>query len=492
MLLLLQDLFVLSFCFMTPPLLMPKLRSNLAMPCKEGHASSIKLAMVAPGQQKVQVRSWEQSWLQLVDWAEKEKIKWSGFKVDDVGGYRGAIATRSLKEEDVIVVSPRESTLLVQEHDECPFPPDFLDPQYWDEIHEYWNLRMALRLIYEKRRGEESKWYQYIQILPTNFDVPLLFSQDELKELQDPLFIHEVEIEQKYFEYERRRMADFMPLPPSKEELGWALACAGSRTFTADFGDGRPVGQCMCPIADMVNHEDEAEPAFRWNPEEECFELFAPRSRQRGEEICISYGDVNGKHLLHYYGFLPFKNKHEHFVVTEDEILETVKETLGEEDETKLKDVKQHALKLLVNEQVSSMKLPLAHLEETSLLLDDTRQSGHEFRVPPSSSPLLPDLRIFLNLLAVDSQEAKVGALQLARLLQDGDFLSPSHRSRSLKIFRRVIEKKMSAMATTMEEDEEILKQTETSQDKERLRLCVRYRLSLKQMLQNSLSFVQD
>ena len=37
----------------------------------------------------------------------------------------------------------------------------------------------------------------------------------------------------------------------TQEEIFWGLSCAGSRTFTADFGEG-PAAEAMCPIADMV------------------------------------------------------------------------------------------------------------------------------------------------------------------------------------------------------------------------------------------------
>ena len=40
----------------------------------------------------------------------------------------------------------------------CPLPTDFVDARYWDEMQGYWNVRMALRLLYEKRLGAASSW----------------------------------------------------------------------------------------------------------------------------------------------------------------------------------------------------------------------------------------------------------------------------------------------------------------------------------------------
>jgi hypothetical protein len=82
----------------------------------------------------------------------------------------------------------------------------------------------------------------------------------------------------------------------------------------------------MCPIADMVNHNEASAPAFRWNEEEEVFELFSPVSVPRGGEVSISYGEVNNAHLLHYYGFIPGSNVFNSVPITEHEIQAAARE----------------------------------------------------------------------------------------------------------------------------------------------------------------------
>jgi hypothetical protein len=58
-------------------------------------------------------------------------------------------------------------------------------------------------------------------------------------------------VERSFFGFEADRLRRHMPNPVDKDEVFWGLSCAGSRTFTADFGAG-PAAEAMCPIADMV------------------------------------------------------------------------------------------------------------------------------------------------------------------------------------------------------------------------------------------------
>ena len=266
------------------------------------------------------------AWTALESWARQSGLSYSGWKVGEINGIRGAVATKSLKAGDILVTAPKASVLMVRAGDQCPLPPDFINAQYWDEVADYWNIRMALRLLYEKRLGETSWWKAYLDVLPRSFSTPLNWAEEELEELQFAPLIQELSSENAYFKSQAQRMQRFLAQPVSLEEVFWALSCAGSRTFTADFDDGGPTAEAMCPIADMVNHNEASAPAFRWNEEEEVFELFSPVSVPRGGEVSISYGEVNNAHLLHYYGFIPGSNVFNSVPITEHEIQAAARE----------------------------------------------------------------------------------------------------------------------------------------------------------------------
>jgi len=74
-----------------------------------------------------------------------------------------------------------------------------------------------------------------------------------VQELQFAPLVNELLVEKAFFSSEARRMQQFLAQPIPQELFFWALSCAGSRTFTADFNDGGPTAEAMCPIADMVS-----------------------------------------------------------------------------------------------------------------------------------------------------------------------------------------------------------------------------------------------
>jgi len=46
-------------------------------------------------------------------------------------------------------------------------------------------------MLYEYLQGESSRWKPYIDILPTTFDTPIFWTEDELKELDDTILTTE-------------------------------------------------------------------------------------------------------------------------------------------------------------------------------------------------------------------------------------------------------------------------------------------------------------
>jgi hypothetical protein len=106
----------------------------------------------------------------------------------------GAVATQDIEAGHVLVKAPLDSVLMVSEADSCPLPEDFIDPKYWDGISEYWNLRMALRLLYEKRLGADSSWKAYLDVMPTSFTTPLNWSDEEVAQLQFLPFVDELQV----------------------------------------------------------------------------------------------------------------------------------------------------------------------------------------------------------------------------------------------------------------------------------------------------------
>mmetsp|Transcript_42417 Transcript_42417/g.85825 ORF Transcript_42417/g.85825 Transcript_42417/m.85825 type:complete len:198 (+) Transcript_42417:36-629(+) len=68
-----------------------------------------------------------------------------------------------------------------------------------EEIPEsLWALRLGLRLLAERARGPASPWHAYVDTLPHQVDVPMFFAQNEVKALQYPPLVHQVNMRGRF------------------------------------------------------------------------------------------------------------------------------------------------------------------------------------------------------------------------------------------------------------------------------------------------------
>jgi hypothetical protein len=60
----------------------------------------------------------------------------------------------------------------------------------WQELP--WYGQLALTLLNEQRQGAASKWSDYIKQLPSAVDVPVLWKEPEVQQLQCTYFVEQV------------------------------------------------------------------------------------------------------------------------------------------------------------------------------------------------------------------------------------------------------------------------------------------------------------
>mmetsp|Transcript_42867 Transcript_42867/g.67220 ORF Transcript_42867/g.67220 Transcript_42867/m.67220 type:complete len:382 (-) Transcript_42867:50-1195(-) len=359
-------------------------------------------------------------------------------------------------------------------------------------MYDYWNVRMALMLIYHKRQGKKSDFAPYLEVMPESYGNPLNWTKAELQELQWAPFIEEVQVEQEFFKNEMIKLQEYMKEPPTEQELLWALMCTGSRTFTADFGGEGENGECMCAVADMVNHHEDAEPAFRWNPNPGVFELFSPLAKEKGEEVCISYGDVNNEHLLHYYGFVPETNKHEHIIVNERELLLAAREKL--EVAPGCEGRKFSVLRYLMDSTAMGLSLPMQTMASSSLIFEgedidfeEDGSVGYEFNIWGDGN-FEEILLMYARALVLTEDDLEIGPLEMAKKLQGNEQISQANEIDCRRLLEVVLQDQLEQMSSTsLEEDRALLKRIENGENvadgRPNLFMALRYRSSRKQLL---------
>ncbi|KLO09098.1 SET domain-containing protein [Schizopora paradoxa] len=94
---------------------------------------------------------------------------------------RGAIALKDLPEDHTLFSIPRILTLSTRTCD----LPRLIGEETWkrSQLNKGWS-GVILCMMWEESRGDNSKWSAYLRELPTTFDTPSFWSEDDLKELQ--------------------------------------------------------------------------------------------------------------------------------------------------------------------------------------------------------------------------------------------------------------------------------------------------------------------
>ena len=237
---------------------------------------------------------------------------------------RGLVTTEDVDGGEVLITLPATMQFgIEQARDECGELLDGLPGSLW-------NARLGLALCFEKRRAAQSPFAPYIDELPHDLSCALapgyggngmsaaldawpptgarVFGmRDSLRALHARL---------------SRRAADLGADAPSKEELCWATAIAGSRAYRvrgAPGDKGRSGGDMarLLPIIDLANYGvgERANAELRNAPkdgedgassDELAVALYARRPIKAGTELFIDYGSgeaLTNERLLLEYGF---------------------------------------------------------------------------------------------------------------------------------------------------------------------------------------------
>eukprot|EP00425_Heterocapsa_triquetra_P025149 CAMPEP_0195120666 /NCGR_PEP_ID=MMETSP0448-20130528/122351_1 /TAXON_ID=66468 /ORGANISM="Heterocapsa triquestra, Strain CCMP 448" /LENGTH=441 /DNA_ID=CAMNT_0040158103 /DNA_START=1 /DNA_END=1323 /DNA_ORIENTATION=- len=197
--------------------------------------------------------------------------------------------------------------------------------EYWRKRREEWrvdegktldSLMLALCLLDEPAKGEESSWAPWIAVLPQgDSSAPLAMPSSELAECLDG---SGGEVREAAARWQGTCKADYLLLVRELEAMRrfsldafhrWRLL-VGSRThglrllpsINAESADGG--AGALVPFADMLNHRREGQTAhWRYDVKAQAFLVQASASGiPVGEEVTVSYGVGSDEELFLFYG----------------------------------------------------------------------------------------------------------------------------------------------------------------------------------------------
>ncbi|KAL6755314.1 hypothetical protein V8C86DRAFT_2679007 [Haematococcus lacustris] len=282
---------------------------------------------------------------------ESSKLRPATFK-----GLRGmAAAEGGIKADDLIISIPRLASITLAPGARCPCPA-FVAPDYWRA--QPWFVQMGIMLLHEQRLGEASRLSRYIEQLPRSFDAPVLWTPQQLQQLQCPHTIQQVQLQQQEWAGLHRQLLASGLQPGqatvTSEQFLWALCAVRSRTFSGPYiGSSladrlrlaalvgglsvanvvlgladvqrtlsaalavllfnllyelilsRSLKQhALCPLVDFINHSSASKSEVSLDYFSDRYSVQAGRDYSMGEEVFISYGgNQTNDSLLQYYGF---------------------------------------------------------------------------------------------------------------------------------------------------------------------------------------------
>ncbi|XP_074336067.1 ribulose-1,5 bisphosphate carboxylase/oxygenase large subunit N-methyltransferase, chloroplastic [Apium graveolens] len=320
---------------------------------------------------------------------------------------------------------------------------------------------VALFLVREKLRGDESWWRKYINVLPEFTDSTIFWSEEELYEIQGTQLLSTTVGAKDYVKSEFLRVEEEIILPNQKlfpfsitvEDFLWAFGILRSRAFSRLRGQNL----VLIPLADLINHsasittEDyayEIKGAGLFS-RDLIFSLRSPVPVKAGEQVLIQY-DLNKSNaeLALDYGFIESRS---------DRVTYTLNLDIAESDEN------------------FGDKLDIAETNgmNTTAYFDITLDQ-----------PLPKEMLPYLRLVALGGTDAFLLESIFRNSVWDHLQLPVSRANEEVicQVVRNACKSALAGYNTTLEEDQKLKKEGNLSQ---RLQIAVGIRAGEKKVLQH-------
>jgi len=271
--------------------------------------------------------------------------------------------------------------------------------------------------------------------------------------------------------WEKRKfemLSSIMTEPPTLEQFRWALDCVQSRSFALDTLQGAKC-VCLCPMADLFNHDPAAPASLDFSPERAHFQLRTRRAWAKQQEVRITYGELSNADLLQYYGFVLEHNAHDSVYMSLTHLAPVIpRAAIGSEAD------RLDRLTILAS-LTNDNSLALSHTQDSSRLL--MKHTG------PTKELMMVARVLSLNRTALAMHHGRLD--HLAARIATGKPLELHNELAAWRLLSAACQMRLARMPTSLEEDLEWLDRQDkgiVAYDAE-LRLCVAYRVALKRLL---------
>ncbi|KAH9842234.1 Ribosomal lysine N-methyltransferase 4 [Teratosphaeria destructans] len=285
------------------------------------------------------------NWLKQSATTISTKIQLADLRDQSAG--RGVLAKQDIAEDEVLFTIRRSSILTV---DNSELPGDVKK-----QLDDPW-LSLIVAMIYEHQLGGDSRWKAYFDVLPTEFDTPMFWSDEELEYLRGsavkekigktsadeafstkiiPLLGQHAKVfrldgmsNQQLLELCHRMGSTIMAYAFDLEtsDLERSSSKHGEDGWEEDEEESQALSKGMVPLADMLNADADRNNA-RLFYEEDKVVMKSIKPIKAGEEIFNDYGPLPSADVLRRYGYTtPNYEKYDVVEVSLDFIKDHVKD----------------------------------------------------------------------------------------------------------------------------------------------------------------------
>jgi hypothetical protein len=182
---------------------------------------------------------------------------------------------------------------------------------------------LALSLLHERSLGAASARAQHIASLPTDYDLTIFWTEEELAELVGS------NVKSITEQLHAQTRADFASLQQVLEPLAaagtfslqvgyedycWALATIWSRSMDipdAGTGEAGATIRVIAPVADLFNTDTSTPCCHGYDSSDGSLKVVAGADAGAGEQLLIGYGALTNSRALWLYGFVMADNPHD-------------------------------------------------------------------------------------------------------------------------------------------------------------------------------------
>lgn len=409
----------------------------------------------------------EQTLTDLIAWAKEHGVEMDAIGIKEFEGYGyGVSAEQDIEEGDPIVKVPRKLMITSDTIMDSPLKNLY---QSNPIIRLMPNVALALFILHEKFRGDESFWRPYINFLPPHYSTVLYFkSQDLLHMKGSPTFESAMKqcrnIFRQYAHFKRLfqngddEVSKLFRAKFTYEEYRWAVSTVMTRLNAVPSENEASEVHALIPIWDMCNHENGRVFTY-YNPVHHVSECFSHRHFSAGSQVFIFYGVRRNADFLVHSGFYYPDNGND-----------GVKILLGI---SKSDPAYESRIRLLNRLRISAT---------ADFILSRAPDCGVE-------GPLLAFLRVFNMTREQVASHLERREEELQSLLEFPGRVDDYNETKTREYLATRIKLLLSAYPTTVESDQERLKDSNLSPY---AAMAVQLCLSEKLILQNTLAFIKE